>query len=119
MPPSLVYLSFCIKVIGPGRVTCGRCMPPPLGQLGDACVVDLDCAAALCARSGDQGLCTTWCDASSPCPGGYACEATAIGDGVCWPLPSGGCAAGPPPSAPLAAAVGVLLLALRPRRRRP
>lgn len=62
-------------------------MPPPpgQGQLGDACSNNTDCASKLCeSQDGSSYTCTQTCDASNPCPTGYACAASGNAN-YCFP----------------------------------
>jgi MYXO-CTERM domain-containing protein len=108
---------------------CGACRSEAdLGQPGDACGINEDCASGLCAVLGDQTFCTEICSETDPCPESFTC--TPLGDGgtaICVPPASrtrddGGCGcatpgAGGTPSAPWLLALAGLALALRRSRR--
>ncbi|MCA9612065.1 MAG: MYXO-CTERM sorting domain-containing protein, partial [Myxococcales bacterium] len=97
-----------------------------LGQPGDACGSNDDCASGLCAVAGDSTFCTDYCSDADPCPTSFTC--TPLGDtAICVPPAGGGgrgdggcgCAApgaGAPSKAPLL--LGLAGLALFARRRR-
>lgn len=61
------------------------------GSLGDPCSANEQCGSGMCAMADGQQFCTDLCDASSPCPTGYAC--TSAGSvSVC--VPDGGALGG-------------------------
>ncbi|MCB9614361.1 MAG: matrixin family metalloprotease [Sandaracinus sp.] len=106
---------------------CGACRSEAdLGQPGDACGSNDDCASGLCAVAGDSTFCTDYCSDADPCPTSFTC--TPLGDtAICVPPAGGGgrgdggcgCAApgaGAPSKAPLL--LGLAGLALFARRRR-
>lgn len=62
---------------------CGSCQQA--GALGDACVLSDDCLSGTCAASGSGSFCTDYCDASSPCPAGFACVPVDATTSVCAP----------------------------------
>lgn len=80
---------------------CGMCRPAAdLGQVGDPCMGNTDCASGLCAsRGGADDFCTDFCGAEQPCPDGLTCQEIATDVAVCVPTPttapgtavSGGC----------------------------
>jgi hypothetical protein len=58
---------------------------PPRGELGDACVVDADCAGGSCDRTVPGGYCTLPCENSAQCGAGGVCDSAAEGGlGVCF-----------------------------------
>lgn len=90
---------------------------PEPGQFGSSCTGNLDCQNELCAKDGDEGICTERCgDSEAECPGGYSCIAAS---GVCWPdaTDSGGCSTGGT-ELPLSGALLLLAFALFRRRQR-
>jgi hypothetical protein len=107
---------------------CGACRSEAdLGQPGDACGTNDDCASGLCAVNGDETFCTDYCGEADPCPPSFTC--TPLGDtAICVPPAGGGgrseggcgCAApGLGSGHPAAPAVLVLAgLAFLARRRR-
>jgi hypothetical protein len=89
----------------------GRCVAGPGsdGGLGSTCDSNADCSSQQCANDGSNGYCVEGCDpTASACPGGFSCEETAPGAGVCWPESGegGGCSTNGDSSG------GMLLLAL-------
>ena len=62
---------------------CGSCQQA--GAMGDVCASSADCLSGLCATQAGGSFCTSLCDASRPCPGGFACEAVGEGTSVCVP----------------------------------
>jgi MYXO-CTERM domain-containing protein len=58
------------------------------GALGDPCAANDDCTSGICAVEGDRTFCTTLCDASNPCPTGFACEGAGAAS-VCAPTLGG------------------------------
>ncbi len=98
----------------------GLCFPSGLA-LGDPCAQNLECRSGICA-----GTCTRVCTADADCPDGFSCNPAGEVSG-CFPLPDstppadgrGGCAvsaSGPGATAPIAFALGALLLFSRRRR---
>jgi hypothetical protein len=85
-----------IKSLGVKAAQAGGYDPPPWatgwptdpafsGQPGATCNADTDCPAAKCIVGGPNGnYCTRRCDAATPCPDGYQCDA---GAGVCLQIP--------------------------------
>ncbi|MGE0784800.1 MAG: CAP domain-containing protein [Sandaracinaceae bacterium] len=61
------------------------------GSLGDPCTANAQCASGMCASADGRQFCTALCDASSPCPTGFACE-SAGSVNVC--VPDGGALGG-------------------------
>jgi hypothetical protein len=62
---------------------CGSCQQA--GALGDACLTNEDCSSRQCASQADSSFCTAFCDASSPCPGGFRCVPVDAATSVCVP----------------------------------
>jgi len=62
---------------------CGSCQQA--GALGDACMINEDCSTRMCAVQADTSFCTEFCDATRPCPGGFACRAVDATTSVCVP----------------------------------
>ncbi len=62
---------------------CGSCQQA--GALGDACMTNEDCSSRMCAAQADASFCTSFCDSSRPCPGGFACAMVDATTSVCVP----------------------------------
>ena len=65
----------------------GSCVagPDSSNGLGVTCVMNTDCASAMCASDGTEKHCVLPCDLnSSECPSGFGCI-PAGANGVCWP----------------------------------
>lgn len=96
---------------------------PVAGLDGEACMTNDDCASRMCAFTGGEGVCTSFCDARNACAPGFECRRT--GDGtsaVCIPVTpepvsGGGCSVGAGGGTG-AAVLALALLALVARRRR-
>jgi MYXO-CTERM domain-containing protein len=109
---------------------CGACRSEAdLGQPGDACGTNDDCASGLCAVAGDETFCTDYCGDADPCPVGFTC--TPLGDtAICVPPAGGtgrgdgGCGCTAPglgsghPAAPAILALAGLAFVVRRRRKR-
>jgi len=104
----------------------GRCVyPTPIGQLGDACARDLDCASTRCLSDGTNRVCASDClTGFDECPPDFTCLPTeSKTSGACWPdelIPgSGGCCqTGGGGGGPAVLALGTLALVLARRRPR-
>lgn len=104
----------------------GYCAPAPFspGGLGSACTTNDECLSGLCLDIGeDEKLCSVTCALDGDtCPADFAClEFVGEAEGRCWPGAEstddgGGCCSGGNPLG-LAGGLGLLLLALRRRRR--
>lgn len=93
----------------------GYCLPgrDVDGGLGATCEGNGDCSTNSCASDGTHSYCTAQCDPGNSCPSGFTCLANA---NQCWPEDEGGCSASGG-SASWLAALGLLLVPLRRRRR--
>jgi hypothetical protein len=96
---------------------------PSAQAFGSFCETSSDCASGPCIGTGSSMYCTEMCSPSSPCPGGYSCEAVS-GESVCQENPpSSGCsvsargAAEPGGVGLIGAALGLLGSLARKRRR--
>jgi hypothetical protein len=107
----------------------GACVlgPGSTGGLGEACIVDADCASGLCGDDGIQRGCFEECVLGSDmCPDGFGCHDKGHTAGVCWPEETvgpgygygggGGCATGASPGGLGLALALALLLGRRARR---
>lgn len=100
----------------------GRCVAGPGsdGGLGSTCDSNADCASSQCANDGTNGYCVEGCDpAASACPGGFSCEETSPGAGVCWPADGdgGGCQTGDDGNGALLLVLGLVgILVTRKKR---
>lgn len=67
----------------------GRCkFPTAVGELGDACVSDMECLSELCPKQGETGYCSQNCfptATENTCPDGFSCLEVNASRGVCWP----------------------------------
>jgi MYXO-CTERM domain-containing protein len=71
----------------------GHCVAGPSsdGGLGTECTGNADCNSGQCGSDGTHSYCVTACDpAMNACPGGFSCQDTGNGAGVCWPADGGG-----------------------------
>lgn len=97
-------------------------LPATLGQTGDACTTNRDCASQICGQAPDgRRLCTVSCDPSSAgsCPAGLEC--TDVDDlSFCMPPPpkKSGCAVGGSGSPRDLLPFALLLLALGAARQK-
>lgn len=105
--------------------SCGACRSEAdLGQLGDDCTINADCASGTCAvRGGGDNFCTEFCSDASDCGGDFTCVPVSEDASVCTPSNRGGgcgCAApgAPSDSTPWGACALVLGLAAWRRQRR-
>ena len=99
----------------------GVCVPGPEqpGGLGSYCNVDRECLSGKCIADATSGTraCVEACDLSDgSCPDDFACIAAPTG-GVCWVDESGCCSTSRHPASSFFLGAGVLVLALRRRRR--
>jgi hypothetical protein len=62
---------------------CGSCQRA--AGLGDACLTNEECASRMCAAAGGMSFCTSFCDASRPCPSGFSCLPVDATTSVCAP----------------------------------
>jgi len=100
-----------------------QCIATPFGPngIGTVCSSAADCDSSVCAESSQDGKrCSLTCNVTDPgsCPGGFECLHSTTTVGACWPEPGGGCCevgAGQPGTALL----GLGVVAMRLRRRRP
>ncbi len=101
----------------------GVCLPGPdaAGGLGSFCTGNTECLSNLCiGEEGGNKACVESCqlDLEGACPEDFSCIPGGSG-GVCWETGGGGCCdAGSRPTGPALFALGVLVMVLRPRRRR-
>ncbi|HJL17223.1 MAG TPA: S1 family peptidase [Sandaracinaceae bacterium LLY-WYZ-13_1] len=104
-----------------------RVCAPASGLEGDSCTENADCVSNLCANTGSDGpICTSFCDARTPCAPGFQCLYTGDGSAaVCIPASvgetdGGDCSVSPGGGSGPLAALGVLaalgLIAWRRRR---
>jgi hypothetical protein len=100
----------------------GMCIVGPSmeGGLGTRCTSSADCASNQCANDGSNGYCVEACDVTAnACPGGFSCEDTGGGNGVCWPSSGdgGGCTTGDGGGGVLVMFLGLVAIVITRKKR--
>lgn len=101
-----------------------RCIAQPFSPtgIGTVCTTASDCESSQCAESSQDGKrCSMVCSVSDEgsCPGGFDCLRASGDVGACWPNGSGGCCDAGGADGPAVLVLGLGVIAMVRRRKRP